>query len=101
MGTDNMKFWKFGVVAAACAACCAPLLVPFFASSAFVGLGAAGVGYFESIESGMIVLGLGLMAVWFYRRRMSVAKACACAPDAGCNAGAACEVQQAKHIPTN
>ena len=96
-----MKFWKFGVAAAACAACCAPLLAPLFASSAFVGLGAAGVGYFESIESGMIVLGLGLVAVWFYRRRLRVAKACACAPDAGCNAGAACDVPPTKQIPAN
>lgn len=94
-----MRFWKIGAGVVACVACCAPLIAPFFVGTAFVGAGAIGVGYFESIELGMIVLALGLVGLWFYRRSQRAARAkCSCAPDAGCNTGASCDVPQAKQI---
>ena len=85
-----MKFWKFGLPAAvACLACCAPLLAPLFAGSALAGIGLA--GYFKSIEFALIVLGLGLIGYWFYRRRQQAAKSCACAANSGCHTGNACD----------
>ena len=97
-----MRFWKIGAGVVACAACCAPLIAPLFVGTAFVGAGAVGVGYFESIELGMIVLALGLAGLWVYRRSQRAAKAkCECAPDAGCNTGASCDLPDAKQIPTN
>ena len=97
-----MRYWKFGLAAGACAACCAPLLAPLFVGSAFVGLGSAGLGVFGSVEAGMIALVVGLMGVWlFWRRRKSSRLAdasikCGCAPSSGCNSGNACDVPQPK-----
>ena len=79
-------------------ACCAPLLAPLFVGSAFVGIGAAGLGIFGSIEAGMVVLAVGLLVFWLYwRYRKSVRLAdanakCSCVPNAGCNTGNACDV---------
>ena len=92
-----MRFWKFGVAAAACAACCAPLVTPLFVGTAFVGAGAAGVGYFESVELGVIALVLGLGGLWLSRRaKKRAAAACNCATDAGCNVGTSCDLPAAK-----
>lgn len=97
-----MRFWKFGLAATACAACCAPLIAPFLVGTAFVGVGAVGVDYFESLELGMIVLALGLAGLWLYRRSQRAAKAtCGCATDAGCNTGTSCDVPQTKQITAN
>jgi membrane protein DedA with SNARE-associated domain len=85
-----MKFWRFGLpAAAACLACCAPLIAPLFAGSALAGIGQA--GYFKSNELAMVVLGLGLIGYWFYRRKQQAAKSCTCAADSGCNTGNACD----------
>ena len=85
-----MKFWRFGFPAAvACLACCAPLIAPLFAGSALAGFGLA--GYFESVELAMVVLGLGLIGYWLYRRKQQLANVCACATDSGCNTGNACD----------
>ena len=85
-----MKVWKFGLPAVlTCLACCAPLIAPLFAGSAFAGFGLA--GYFKSIELAIIVLGLGLIGYWFYRSKQHAAKSCACAADSGCNTGDACD----------
>ena len=85
-----MKFWKFGLPAAlACLACCAPLIAPLFAGSALAGIGFA--GYFKSIELGMVVLGLGLIGYWFYRRNHQAAKSCDCAAVLGCETGSVCD----------
>lgn len=97
-----MRYWKFGLAAGACAACCAPLLAPLFLGSTFVGLGAAGLGVFGSVEAGMIALAVGLLGVWlFWRHRKSArlvnaSKTCGCAPDSGCNTGNACDLPQFK-----
>jgi len=97
-----MRYWKVGLAAGACAACCAPLLAPLFVGSAFVGLGSAGLGTVWSVEAGMIALAMGLMGVWFFWQRRKSAhladagKKCGCAPNAGCNTGSACDVPQLK-----
>ena len=95
-----MRYWKFGLAAGACAACCAPLLAPLFAGSALVSIGAAGASFFEPVELGMIVLVVGLMAVWFYWRRNSAARLanakCGCAAASGCNTGTSCDVPKTK-----
>lgn len=106
-----MRYWKFGLAAGACAVCCAALLAPLFIGSAFVGVGAAGLGAFVSVEAGMIALAVGLAGVWFFWRRKdsgllaNARKKCGCAPNAGCNTGAACDVPDRSsispaHIPT-
>ncbi len=85
-----MNFWKFGLPAAvACLACCAPLIAPLFVGSALTGLGLA--SYFESVELAMILLGLGVIGYWLYRREQQVAKPCSCNADSGCNAGNSCD----------
>lgn len=97
-----MRYWKFGLAAGACAACCAPLLAPLFLGSTVVGVGAAGIGAFGSIEAGMIAFAVGLTGVWFFwRRRKSMriadsTKTCGCLPNAGCNTGNACDAPQPK-----
>jgi len=85
-----MKFWKFGLPAAvACLACCAPLIAPLFAGSALAGIGLA--GYFKSIELALVMLSLGLIGYWFFRRKRQTAKACVCAADSGCHTGSVCD----------
>ena len=97
-----MRLWKIGAGVVACAACCVPLIAPLFVGSAFVGAGAVSVGYFESIELGMIVLAFGLAGLWLYKRSQRSAKTkCDCAPDLGCNTGTSCAVPQAKQITSN
>lgn len=98
-----MRYWKIGLAAGACAACCAPLLAPLFIGSAFVGVGSAGLGFFGSVEAGMIAFAIGLTGVWFFWRRRKAAKLvnasknCVCASDSGCNTGNACDLP---HRPT-
>lgn len=97
-----MRYWKIGLAAGACVACCAPLLAPLFIGSAFVGVGSAGLGFFGSVEAGMLALAVGLVGVWFFWWRRKSArlanadKKCGCAPDSGCNTGNACDVPQPK-----
>ena len=94
-----MRFWKVGAGVMACAACCAPLIAPLFVGTAFVGTSAVGVGYFESIELAMILLGFGLAGVRLYWRSPRGARAkCSYAPEAGCNTGQSCDVRRAKQI---
>ena len=94
-----MRYWKTGMAVAACAACCAPLIAPVFMGTAALGAGAAGASYFGSLELGAIVLALGLVGLWFYRRSRKPAKGqCNCLPDSGCNAGASCTLPPRNHI---
>ena len=94
-----MRLWKIGAGVVACAACCAPVIAPLFAGTAFVGAGAVGVGYFESIELGIIGLAFGLAGLWLYRRSPRAAKTkCGCSPGFGYNTGTSCDVPQAKQI---
>lgn len=69
-----MRYWKIGLAAGACVACCATLLAPLFIGSAFVGVGSAGLGFFGSAEAGMIALAVGLTGVWFFWRRKNSAR---------------------------
>ena len=97
-----MRYWKVGLAAGACAACCAPLLAPLFVGSAFVGMGSAGLGAFVSVEAGMIALVVGLMGTWLFWRHkkpapvVNASKKCGCASDAGWNTGNACDFPQLK-----
>lgn len=89
-----MSVWKIGLVIGACAACCAPLIVPLLAGASFAGLGAAGAGYVGSIEATIVVLALGVAGLWLYWRRAQVLRKsdCGCAEETGCKAGNSCDL---------
>ena len=88
-----MRYWNIGLAAGACAACCAPLIIPLV-GTALVGTGAGALGIFGSVEAAMVVLVIGLIGVWLFWRRKSTKAKCACAPEAGCNTGASCDIPQ-------
>lgn len=69
---------------AACAVCCAPLIVPILASAGLVGAGAAGAGFLAGVSLDTIVCG-GIAAalatgglVWAWRKKRAAPASCDC-----------------------
>lgn len=76
--------------AAACAACCAPLIGgPLLAILAASGLGLAVIGRFGLVLVLMATIAL-YVAFHLRQRQVNGARTCACPPDVGCNAGESC-----------
>lgn len=77
-----------GVALAACAACCAPLIItPIVALFA---AGGAGLALAGQLGLALLVVAAGAGYLWFRRhRRQTESTARSCAPTAGCNAGKA------------
>lgn len=76
--------------AVACAACCVPLFGgPVLAILAGSGLGLAAISQF-----GLVLVLMAAVALYagfrLRQRQANAAQVCACAPDAGCNAGDMC-----------
>jgi hypothetical protein len=76
---------------AACAVCCAPLVLPILASASVVGAGAAGAGFVAGVSMDTIVCGgiaaavaTGVLA-WAWRRRQVAAAQVRCNCEAACN----------------
>lgn len=98
-----MRYWKVGLAAGACAACCAPFFAPLFVGTALVGVGSAGLGFFGSVEAGMVTLAGGLWVAWYvWRRRKPTRLAdaktkCGCAPNPCCITSNACDAPQPKN----
>lgn len=88
-----MKLKTILLLGAACAACCAPLLLPLLAGSTVLGLGTATGLTFASLELGLLAAGLAAVAWVVYRyRARKRQKSCACPPDGGCHTGSVCDV---------
>ncbi len=88
-----MKLKAVLLLGAACAACCAPLLLPILAGSTALGLGTATGLAFASLEMGLLAAGLAATAFVVYRYRAKrQKKSCVCPPNNGCHAGTACHV---------
>jgi hypothetical protein len=84
-----MTNWKLALPAAlACLVCCAPLLSPLIAGTALAGFGFAAAQH--SLELGLGIAGIGLLAFAITRRWKPAAKSCGCAPGTGCNSGNTC-----------
>jgi hypothetical protein len=91
-----------GLLIAACAACCAPLIAPWV-------IGAMAAGGAILALMGQVGLALALVVgggvyIWSRRRKAALqralptdtGKSCGCAADAGCNVGDACELPATK-----
>ena len=96
--------WKIVGLGAACAACCAPLFLPLFASFGVVGVGAAGVGtsvlgvrWDEALCLALIAAAIVAGVYWAVRhrrrQRSTTASAC-CEGDSG-ESGKVCQVEGA------
>ena len=86
-----MKLRAIFLLGAACAACCAPLLIPILAGSTALGT-VTGFTY-ASFELGLLVAVLVVLAWMIYRYRATrVQTSCTCPPDGGCHTGSACSV---------
>jgi hypothetical protein len=84
-------------VGACAAACAAAVIGPSIMAGAAIG----GIGAALSGELGMaIVVMAGGGALWFAlsRRKVAQAKACDCAPDAGCETGDTCDLPKPKAL---
>lgn len=105
-GTVGKAAATGGLMIVACAACCAPLVVPFVAPWIIGAVAAGGAGL---ALLGQVSLALALVAgaggyIWWLRRQTALrhahaaesGKSCGCAADAGCNVGDACELPSAK-----
>lgn len=88
-----MKLKAVLLLGAACAVCCAPLLLPILAGGTVLGLGTATGFAFASLEMGLLAAGLVALA-WVVYRYLSKKrqKACACPPDGGCQTVSACDI---------
>ena len=92
---NGLKVGGLGI--AACAACCAPILIAPVAG--LIAAGGAGLALAGQVGLGVLVIaGVGGYVV--LRRRQAAAQkaaaSCNCAPDAGCNVGDACELPVAE-----
>lgn len=90
---NGLKVAGLGV--AACAACCAPLVIAPIAG--LIAAGGAGLALVGQVGMGLAVLA-GVGAYVLLRRREAAQRAtasCNCAPDSGCNVGDACELPNA------
>ncbi len=71
-------------VVAACAACCAPLLLPLLSGAGLVGAGAVGGGVLLGLPADLVICGgIAVAAVagiflWARQRRLKAEAACAC-----------------------
>lgn len=69
---------------AACAACCAPLLLPVLAGAGLIGVGTVGGGLLAGIPLDALICGalplaaLAGFAIWSYRRRKAALAQCNC-----------------------
>jgi hypothetical protein len=89
----QMKLKAILMLGAACAACCAPLLLPLLAGSTVLVMGTATGLTFASLALGLLAAGLAAVAWVVYRyRARKKQKSCACPPDGGCHTGLACDV---------
>jgi dihydroxyacetone kinase-like predicted kinase len=84
---------------AACAVCCAPLILPILASVGLVGAGAAGAGFLAGVSLDTIICGgiaaavaTGVLAWVLQRRRAAAAQA-------SCNCEAACNTETCSSLP--
>jgi hypothetical protein len=91
---NGLKVAGLGI--AACAACCAPILIAPIAG--LIAAGGAGLDLAGQVGLGVLVIaGAGAYAV-LRRRKAAAEKAaasCNCVPDAGCNVGDACQLPAA------
>lgn len=92
-----MRYWKESLLFGACAAACA---APLVFGSVAVGLGAAGLGFLDWDEIGMVAALVAVGAGFFLWQRsrpaplVSANAGCGCAPTAGCNTENACNVPE-------
>lgn len=85
-----------GLLVAACAVCCAPLIVPYILA------GTAGLALSGQVALAVVAAAAGGAVLYRRRRRVRASgassaiaeggAACQCAPDAGCNTGESCAV---------
>ncbi len=95
---NGLKVAGLGI--AACAACCAPIIIAPVAG--LIAAGGAGLALAGQVGLGVLVLA-GVGAYVVLRRRQAAAQraaaSCNCAPDAGCNVGDVCELPAADTSP--
>lgn len=79
-----------GLLVAACAACCAPLVAPWLV--AIVAAGGAGLALAGQLGLAALIAGAGGLYIWSRRRRQPLVAAapagCGCGIEAGCSGGA-------------
>lgn len=100
---------EVAAISLACAACCAPLLLPLFLGAGFAGLGAGASSALLGLPLEVVICAAILVAlavgfgIWMTMRRAAVTKACgcdtACSVDACAPSGAAGGGDALKPIP--
>lgn len=97
---NGLKVAGLGI--AACAACCAPILIAPVAG--LIAAGGAGLALAGQVGLGAVVIA-GVVAYVLLRRRQAAAQkaaaSCNCAPDAGCSVGDACDLSAADATPSS
>ena len=96
---NGLKVAGLGV--AACAACCAPILIAPVAG--LIAAGGAGLALAGQVALGVLVIAEVGTYVVLRRRQAAAQKAaasCNCAPTAGCNVGDGCELPNAQDPTT-
>lgn len=97
-GVTKMSAAKTGgLLIAACAVCCAPLIAPPLVAL-FVA-GGVTLSLLGQIGFAALFLAGGVAYLWYRhngRKAQQASKSCSCAPGTGCNAGDACELPNQK-----
>lgn len=96
MTTENTrsrsKLALYGTAGLACAACCAPLALPFILGGGALAGGAAALAEWGELAALVLLTTAGIAGYIVWRHRRVAARTCGCAPDGGCNTGASCDL---------
>ena len=80
-----------GLLIAACAACCAPLIAPWIVALIVAG-GGAGLALAGQVGLAVLIAGAGGLYIWSSRRKQrlaaSAAPGCGCGTETRCSSGA-------------
>lgn len=95
---SRSKLALYGTAGLACAACCAPLVLPFILGGGALAGGAAAWAEWGELAGLALLTTTAIAGYIVWRRRRIAARTCGCAPDGGCNTGASCDLPAKQQV---